>query len=64
MNRHTCIICKRKRYANKMEKAFLNSYVCNDNLECKQNKEIEIGKQIIVLYGKLKKINKMHLFGK
>jgi hypothetical protein len=47
-----------------MEKAFLNSYVCNDNLECKQNEEIEIGKQIIVLYGKLKKINKMHLFGK
>lgn len=64
MNRHTCIICKKKRYADRMEKVFLNSYVCNDKIECKENEEIKISKEIIGLYKKLKIVNRSHLFGK
>lgn len=64
MKRHTCIICKRKRYFDRMERAFLNSYVCSDNLVCRENEEIKIAKEIIGLSNKLKKVNKVHLFGK
>lgn len=62
--RHTCIICKRKRYTEKMKKVFLNSWVCEDSKECSAHSDIEIAKKIIELYKKLKKLNKMHIFGK
>jgi len=43
-NRHTCIICKRKRYELKMKKVFLSSWACSDpfySQNCSNHPEIK-----------------------
>jgi len=63
MKRHTCIICKKKRYEDKMSKIFeIGGWACKD--KCEEHKDIEIGINIIMLHKKLKKINYRYLFGK
>jgi len=65
MTRHTCIVCKRKRYSKNMISVIRKSWACADT-DCFLNENIEIGKKILSLYEKLDKriLNKSHLFVK
>lgn len=60
MTRHTCIICGKKRYEKKMEKAFLHSWVCVET--CSEHQDIPKAKEILSLYSQLKHITNKHLF--
>ena len=60
MNRHTCIICGKKRYEIKMEKILISSWVCIK--DCSKHEDIPKAKEILSLYSQLKHINNKHLF--
>ena len=62
MKRHTCIICKKKRYENRMTKVLTTSWACND--KCIDHKDIEIAIKIKILYRQLKVLNRQHIFAK
>ncbi len=63
MKRHTCIICKMKRYEINMKTVLERSWVCKDK-NCHKHKDIPIGEEIIRLYKKLKIVCRPHLFNK
>lgn len=63
MKRHTCVICKKKRYTGFMKKAFSHSWVCANGI-CENHKDIVAIKKIIKLYRDLEKVTKVHIFGK
>jgi hypothetical protein len=63
--RHTCIICKKKRYESKMKKVLVNSWACrylerNMNSYCYEHKEIKIGEKILEDLKKFKIIKIKH----
>ncbi len=62
MKRHTCVICKKKRYEDRMKKVFISSWVCLNT--CENNEDIKTGKKIKELISQLKKINIKHLTGR
>lgn len=62
--RHTCIICKRKRYEHNMKKVLINSWACIDKYYfqyCIDNKEIIETQKFINLLKTFKFIKKTHL---
>lgn len=64
MKRHTCIICKRKRYEMYMKNVFYNSWACKDKYffqYCCDNKEIHEAKIIIDKLKTFKYISLSHL---
>jgi hypothetical protein len=66
-NRHTCIICKRKRYERYMKRVLINSWVCTDKYHlqyCCDNKEIRIAEKIKEELKKLNHIKIQHIIGK
>ena len=61
--RHTCVICKKKRYEKKMTKVLVSSWACNCTSffkNCCDDEEIIIGTEIINKILKLKKIGLKH----
>ncbi|WP_321777786.1 hypothetical protein [Sulfurimonas sp.] len=65
--RHTCIICKRKRYEYYMKSVLKSSWACKDKYHfqyCCDNKEIEIAENIRQELKKLKFIKIQHIIGK
>ena len=66
-NRHTCIICKRKRNEIFMKKVLSSSWVCTDAYYfkvCSDNEEIRIAEKIRDDLKKLKFIKIQHIVGK
>jgi len=65
--RHTCIICKRKRYEHNMKQVLFNSWACKDKYHfqvCCDNSEIRIAEKIREDLKKLKHIKIQHITGK
>ena len=65
--RHTCIICKRKRYERNMKKVLMSSWACKDEYHfqvCCDNKDIKIAEHIKEELKKLKHLKIQHIVGK
>jgi len=65
--RHTCIICKRKRYEIFMKEILVSSWVCTDEYKhkfCSDNEEIKIAVEFKKKFDKFKYINVRHLVGR
>lgn len=64
MKRHTCIICKAKRYSKNMKPCLVSSWVCcTDKHYCCDDVEIVAAENILSDLRKLKKINVKHILG-
>ena len=62
--RHTCIICKKKRYEENMKNVFLNSWACSVNIYmsyldymCYEHNDIRLVKKILELKSQLKVVS-------
>ena len=65
--RHTCIICKRKRYEIYMKSVLSSSWVCKDEYHfqvCSDNEELRIAERIREDLKKMKFIKIQHIVGK
>lgn len=62
--RHTCIICKRKRYERNMTKVLVDSWACKDTYYfkyCCDNEEIRIAENMLIDFKKFKHVKIKHL---
>lgn len=65
--RHTCIICKRKRYERYMKPILFSSWVCKDEYYlqvCSDTEEIRIAERIREDLKKMRFIKVQHIIGK
>ena len=61
--RHTCVICKKKRYERYMTKVLVSSWACKDGSffgNCCDHNEIIKGQEILDALSKFKKIKLKH----
>lgn len=61
MSRHTCVICKTKRYEYSMQRVFGSSWACSSPRSCFKHPDILIILKITKDINKLQILNLSHL---
>lgn len=60
--RHTCVICGKKRYEDRMKKVFIQSWACISS--CYGHNDVIIGEKMLSLEKELKVLKRNKIWGR